>query len=409
MRVLYLTQYFPPEIGATQTRAREMASGLVRAGHEVTVVTEFPNHPHGVIPAEYRGRMTERTTEDGVDVLRVRVLASPKKSFTRRMGFYLSYSAMATLAALFRTRGRYDVIYATSPPLFTGMAALALRRAKRLPLVFEVRDLWPDAAIELGEVRSDRAIRMSRALEHRCYSDASRIVAVSRGIRDRIVELGGDEAKLAVVPNGVNVDRYRKRPRDPAIRRGWGVPDDAFVVGYTGLLGLAHGLEVALETAERFRDDPTIRFVFLGDGPRKEALQEDAARRALPNVTFADAVPDEELARHIAAIDLGLDTRRRIGISRGTLPVKMFSYLACEVPAVLAVEGEAADLLRDSGGGRAVPPEDPEALARAISELRSDSSVREEMGRRGRRFVEERFSRAELARRLGEVLEEAAR
>jgi hypothetical protein len=141
MRILYLSQYFPPEIGATQTRAYEMAMGLVKAGHQVTMLTELPNHPTGIIPPEYRGRLWDRIEMDGIDVLRVWVKASPVKTFGTRMAFYLSYMLMATLAGLFKARGRYDLLYVTSPPLFVGGAGLALSYLRRLPLVFEVRDL----------------------------------------------------------------------------------------------------------------------------------------------------------------------------------------------------------------------------------------------------------------------------
>ena len=162
MRILYLTQYFPPEIGATQTRGFEMARGLVRCGHHVTVLTEFPNHPVGVIPARYRGMWIERESLDGIDVVRVRVRASTAKGLTARMLFYCSYAAMATLVGLFRLRDRPDLVFATSPPLFVGLAALALGALRRRPMVFEVRDLWPESAEQLGEVRNRGALALAR-------------------------------------------------------------------------------------------------------------------------------------------------------------------------------------------------------------------------------------------------------
>ena len=152
MRILYLSQYFPPEVGATQTRAYEMARGLVKAGHQVTMIAEIPNHPSGIIPPQYRGKLYEQANLDGIDVIRVWVKTSPVKSFPARMAFYLSYALMGTLAGLFGARGKYDLIYATSPPLFVGAAALSISHLRRTPMVFEVRDLWPESAIVLGEL-----------------------------------------------------------------------------------------------------------------------------------------------------------------------------------------------------------------------------------------------------------------
>src|SRR4051812_19044770 len=175
MRVLYFTQYFPPEVGATQTRASEMSRYLVAQGHKVTVVTEVPNHPSGIIPPHYRGRLSERVREDGVDVLRLWVWASPEKSFKSRMRFYLSYMAMAGLSGSL-VRGDYDLVYATSPPLFVGAAGLAAALTRRIPFVFEVRDLWPESAVSLGELSNPKAIKAAEKLEWALYRSAKRIV-----------------------------------------------------------------------------------------------------------------------------------------------------------------------------------------------------------------------------------------
>src|SRR5574342_1417632 len=183
MRILYLSQYFPPEVGATQTRAYEMARGLVRAGHQVTMIAEVPNHPSGIIPPRYRGKLYERSLWYGIEVIRVWVKASPVKNFRGRMAFYLSYMLMAALAGLSLARGKYDVIYTTSPPLFAGAAGLTLSYLRRIPLVFEVRDLWPESAVALGELRHPRAIKLAELLEKRCYQRARAIVVVTSGIR----------------------------------------------------------------------------------------------------------------------------------------------------------------------------------------------------------------------------------
>lgn len=406
MRILYLSQYFPPEVGATQTRACEMARGLVRAGHHVTMITEVPNHPHGIIHSEYRGRFHFREVLDGIEVLRLWVSTSPEKNFRTRMAFYLSFMFNATLAGLFMVRRPYDVLYASSPPLFVGGAALFISYLRRMPLVFEVRDLWPESAVQLGELSHPYAVRLTTWLEEACYHRASHIVVVTQGIFDRLVERGYPATKLTSIPNGANTELYTPRPINQILRRQLDIAPEQFVVIYTGLHGLAHGLETALQAASRLRDRSDILFLFVGDGPRKVALMQMAQEMSLPNVRFHDAVPETDLPDYIALADVGLDTRRRIGISQGTLPVKMFSYMACERPVLLSIEGEAIQLLDRAQAGVTVPPESPEALAQAILDLQANPAKRVAFGRNGRTFVETNFSRQRLAQQVVQLLEQ---
>jgi len=404
VRILYLSQYFPPEVGATQTRAYEMAAGLVRAGHQVTMLTEVPNHPQGVIHPQYRGRIYFREELDGIDVRRLWICTSPKKNFCRRMAFYLSFMFHAALAGLFLARGHYDILYASSPPLFVGGAALVIGCLRHIPLVFEVRDLWPESAVQLGELNHPCAVRVATWLEEACYRYARHIVVATQGIHDRLVERGYPEAKLTLIPNGANTELYTPQPINQTLRSQLGIPSDQFVVIYTGLHGLAHGLETALRAADQLRDRPDVLFLFVGDGPQKTALMQMAQQMTLPNVRFQDAVPEPDLPDYIALADVGLDTRRQLGISRGTLPVKMFSYMACGRPVLLSIEGEAVQLLDRAQAGVAVPPETPEALARAILDLQADPSARAAFGRNGRVFVEANFSRQGFARQLEQLL-----
>ncbi|MDP6461827.1 MAG: glycosyltransferase family 4 protein [Gemmatimonadota bacterium] len=407
MRILYISQYFPPEVGATQSRAHAMARGLVQAGHRVTMLTEFPNHPTGVIPPGYRGKLFERDTLDGIDILRVRVLASPRPGFVRRMLFYLSFMVMAAFAGVAVARGRFDVVYVTSPPLFAGASALVVRALRRIPMVMEVRDLWPESAVQLGELREGFACRMAERLEAACYRHSRRVVAVTEGIRTALQEKGVPDARIISIPNGADTDLFR--PHSRAKRREecpLDLEPDDFAVVYTGLHGLAHGLETIQDAAEILREERTIRFVFVGSGPRKAALVERARGRGLDQVSFFDEVPEADLPHILARADVGIDTRRKLGITTGTLPAKMFSYMACECPVLLAIEGEAAEMLAGARAGVAVPPEDPEALAGAILRLRSDAERRVRLGKNGREFVLKHHSRSALARKLESVLRE---
>ncbi|MBD3383428.1 glycosyltransferase [candidate division KSB1 bacterium] len=404
MRILYLSQYYPPEIGATQTRAFEMASNLVRLGHSVTMITEFPNHPLGEIPPHYRGKIYQRTTESGIDLLRMWVFARKKKNFVTRMLFYLSFMVMSFIGGCLLRR-RYDIVYATSPPLFVAVSGYALARLKRSRFVMEVRDLWPESAIVLGELRNPRFIRWSEQLERFLYNHARCVVTVTRGIYQYLGERGYTAEKVKFIPNGANTDTYKPAEKDRALLTSLGIDPDKFIIIYTGLLGLIHGMEFVLYAARRLKADADIFFLFVGDGVLKEKMIQTAAELGLDNIKFLEAQPEKALPGFIQSSDAGLVTTRKIDLCKGTLPVKMFTYMACAKPILLCVEGEARELVEESRVGLNVEPENTDELIEAIKTLKSNSVLADEMGKRGRLFVERHFSRRALAKELETVLQ----
>jgi glycosyltransferase involved in cell wall biosynthesis len=405
MRILYLSQYFPPEVGATQTRAHEMAAGLIRAGHQVTMLTEVPNHPQGIIRPGYRGRLWVREQLDGIDVIRVWVKTAPVKTLRTRLAFYLSYMFNAMLAGLLLARGRYDVLYATSPPLFVGGTALALSVLRRIPMAFEVRDLWPESAVALGEVNNPRFIRWATWLEEACYRRARCIVVVTEGIRARLVERGFPARKLALIPNGANTDLFRPRPDDgQALRRELGV-GDRFLLIYAGIHGIAQGLEVVLHAARQLADDVHFHFLFVGDGPCKTDLLALRRELALSNVTMLDSQPREAIPAYLSAADAALIPLRRLDLFKSAVPSKMFDAWACACPTILSIDGEARRVLERAQAGVFIPPESPEAMVEAIRTLATDRERCREYGANGRRMVKEHYSRQAQARRLTELLE----
>ena len=403
MRILYLSQYFPPEVGATQTRAYEMARHLASAGHQVTVLTEVPNHPSGIIPPAYRGKLYERSNLDGIDVIRVWVKTSPDKTFSRRMLFYLSYMVNAALAGLVLARGRYDLIYATSPPLFVGGAALALSILRRTPLVFEVRDLWPESAVALGELGNARAVAMAGKLEELCYNRARCVVVVTEGIRQRLAERGfGD--KVALVPNGANTELFRPSPKAGAALRAEPGLTDKFVVLYAGIHGVAQGLETVLDAARQLQAMPDVHFLLVGEGPKKAELLELRNRWRLANVTMLAEQPSTEMPGILSAADLALVPLRRLELFRGARPSKMFEAWACGCPVVLSIDGEARQVLEQADAGIYVEPEDAEGMAQAILTLKGEPERLRRYGANGRSFVEAHYSRQRLAADLEQLL-----
>lgn len=403
MRILYVSQYFPPDIGAPAARVHELSRAWVRAGHTVTVLTAFAHHPTGIKAPRDRGVLTRRERIDGIDVVRTYVYAAPNRGILRRMASYASFMASAVLIGGWRVR-RPDIVIGTSPQLLCAVAARAISRAYASPFVFEVRDLWPESILAVEAMGENAVVRALKAVAHALYERADRIVTVGEGYRRRIHDLYGIPLeKMAVLPNGVDPTLFRPGSRQNDVRReyGWG---DRFVVLYLGTHGMAHALDKVLQAARLLQNDRRILFAFVGEGAEKDALRRVAREMALPNVQFIDAQPKARVPSFYAACDLGLVPLRRASLFQDVLPSKIFEYLAMERPIVLSVGGDAKQLVEAAGAGEYVPPEDPEALALAVRRLAEDPERRAAMGRRGREYVLAHFDRSRLAERYLGIL-----
>jgi glycosyltransferase involved in cell wall biosynthesis len=412
LKILYLSQYFPPEVGATQTRAYEMARYLAAQGHQVTMLTEVPNHPSGIIPPAYRGKLWERASLDGIDVLRLWVWAAPEKGFITRMRFYLSYMLMAILAGLalgLRPRRRYDVVYATSPPRCVGLAGAMIALVIRARFVFEVRDLWPESAVALGELNNPRAVRLAATVARFCYRRARRVVAVTHGIRTGLEAVGVPSRKIVFIPNGANIDQFHPAPAEAAALRTRLGLDGRFVVLYAGIHGLAQGMESLVETARLLQARDDICFVFVGAGPKKAAIERLKAEHGLDNLLLLPEQPATTMPAYLTMAGASLVPLRAAPLFEGARPSKMFEAMACCAPVVLSARGEAALVLAEAQAGLVVPPEDPAALAEAIRYLQAHPAEARDMGQRGRAFVVRAYSRREQARRLEALLRATAR
>ena len=314
LRVIIVSQYFPPEIGATQLRMQAFAEYLALRGHAVTVITEFPNHPHGIVPEAYRHRLYEDDRSNPYRVLRVWVKTGTVKNQATRLAFYSSFTAAA--AAIGPLAGPADVVLATTPPLFTGLAGVALARAKRAPLVLDVRDLWPAAAEALGQIGGRMVVPAAGALERWLYRRSDVVVAVTRPFCEHIDAFRRRSTPAVLIPNGT-LDMFFAEV-DGDSRRELGVPDDAFLVTFAGTHGIAQSLPTVLDAAGRVDGD--IHFAFVGDGPVKQALEQDARDRALANVHFHTQVPPGEIPAILASSDALLVTLSGIRRSRTSFP-----------------------------------------------------------------------------------------
>lgn len=405
MRILYLSQYFPPEVGATQTRAYEMARNLVKIGHEVTILAEIPNHPTGIIPPEYQGKVIERSQLEGIDVIRVWVKTSPTKTSFTRIAFYLTYMINAFLAGVFFAHGPFDIVYASSPPLFVACAGWALSRVRRVSFVMEVRDLWPAVAVSLGELSNPLILRLAEKLELFLYRKASAIIPVTHGFCQYIQKLGISEVKMFWIPNGTSPEVFDPARVKPELRTKLGL-NGKFVVAFAGLHGIAQGLPSILETAKHLQEHPQIVFLFIGEGPVKKELVAIKERDNLTNVIFLSEVPREEIPYYLNISNVLLVPLKDDKIFETFIPSKLFDFMACAKPIILSVPGEAREILETSRSGVFVPPEDSQQLKQAILDLSSqDPTQLHILGKRGREHVIEHYSRDRQAQQLSEVLE----
>ncbi|RLB12682.1 MAG: glycosyltransferase WbuB [Deltaproteobacteria bacterium] len=403
MNILYLSQYFPPEIGATQTRAYEMASNLVKSGHRVTVMTEIPNHPLGIIFEGYRSSLKSIEYMDGIEVIRSWVYTNPIKKFYSRMLFYTSYMVTTVLNSL-TLKNNYDLIFATSPPLFVGLAGLIISKIKKAPFVLEVRDLWPESAVVLGELNNPHLVKASSSIAELLYKRAEKIIAVTTGIYRYLLNKNYiSREKVHFIPNGANTDLYKPGKKDAQLLQTLGIDTSQFLVLYAGIHGLIHGLEAVIRAAHILKDK-RISFVFIGDGVKKKDIMRLAKSYLLKNVTFINSVPENLLPRYIQSCDAGIATTIKSELCKGTLPVKMFSYMACAKPVILGVDGEARQVIEKAKAGIYAEPEDPEDMAKAILTLKDNPRLCREMGKNGRRYVEKHYSRERLAKKLEQCL-----
>ncbi len=408
LRIILLTHFFAPEVGAAPNRLTRLAGLLQGRGHQVEVVAPFPTYPAGTIPPAYRYRLGRWEQVNGLPVHRLAVTPWASRRALARIVHQASFMLSGGLRAL--TLPRPDVLLVESHPLFVGLAGWAVGGLRRVPVVLNVSDLWPESAVAVGALRGRRVIQLAEWMERRAYAGAAEIIAMSRGIREGILRVvgAGRQEHVHLITNSVEADRFRPDVDGAAMRARFGLPPEAFVVGYLGNLGLAQKLETLLEAAHLLRDDPAIRVLLVGGGACEPELRACAARLALPNVIFGGPLPFERMPEALAAVDASAILLKDAPVFTGVLPSKIFEAMAAGKPIVATLGGEAADLIREVGVGIVAPPEDAAGLAGAIRRLQGDPALREQMGRRGRAYAEAHLSPQAITDRIEAVLYRAA-
>lgn len=398
-------------MGAPAARAAELARHWCAAAHEVSILTGFPNHPTGVVPEEWKARLhrlTYNESLDGVNVHRTWLWPLPNRKSHERIRNYVSFCLSAALRGM--SLSRPDVIIGTSPQLLVAVAARWLAGVKRVPFIFEVRDLWPESLTAVG-IGSENSLlhRSLAAIASFLYRRSDHIVVVTPAFKRHLIERWHvPEGKISIVENGVETSLFTRCSADKtrSLRRELGL-NGKFLVGYVGTLGMAHGLETLLEAASQLqKKNAVIHFLLIGEGAEKERIRNLAVSRSLGNVTFIDQQPRETIPALISTFDAALVLLRKTDVFKTVIPTKMLEFMSCACPVILGVEGQARQVLEEAKAGIAIEPENPAKLVEAIEKLVANPSLGRSWGQNGREYAVRNLSRQSTAERYIVILEQ---
>jgi glycosyltransferase involved in cell wall biosynthesis len=406
MKIAVFSHYFSPEIGAPSARIHDMARQWIAMGHEVQVVTCFPNHPTGQIYPGYNSARYATESIDGITVHRNWSYITPNKGFLKKSLGHVSFWGSSRLFTLPRMK-RPDVVIGTSPTFFAAMSAAAAGHRFQVPFVMEVRDLWPACFVDLGVIRNRQIIRLLEWWELHLYRKADHVVTVTDAFKQDLVRREVPGTKVTSIPNGADEDFWFPRPRSGFLDRVAG-GSRGFNVLYIGAHGISQALARILEAAALLRNRPQIRFFLVGEGAEKAKLQSIAREMNLSQVYFLDPVDKTGVRDCYSDADACLVPLRDIPLFKTFIPSKMFEMLAMGRPIVASLCGEAAEILNASGGAVVVPPEDSKAIANGIERLYENPSMVPEMGTRGREYVIRHYSRRALATRYVNTMQSLA-
>lgn len=374
MKILFLTENFPPETNAAATRVYERALYWVQAGHQVTILTCAPNFPQGKLFDGWKNSWRQVQMMDGLRVVRVKTYISANEGFAKRTLDFVSFMVTAFGAGLFEDRP--DVVISTSPQFFAAVGGWALGAIRRIPFVFELGDLWPRSITAVGAMKQSPVIRALEKLELFLYRRSAAVIVLTHAFKEDLKRRAIDPRKVAVVINGVDLPRYAPRPRDQELAEQWGLAGK-FVLGYVGTHGMAHGLINVLDAAEHLRGDDRIRFLFVGAGAERQMLMDEAVRRNLPNVVFLGMQPKEMMPRIWSLCDVALVHLKDDPAFAEVIPSKIFEAMGMGLALLLvSPEGEASRILADDRAGLWVPAARPQALADAARRLAEDDTAR---------------------------------
>lgn len=402
MRILLIHQYFLEKDDGGGSRFNEMARVWEEMGHEVTVLAGMVHYATGKKRAKYKGKLTYTDQySEKIKVIRCNVSEVYNVSFLGRLWAYFSFVFSSIYAGLFKTKGKFDVILVTSPPLFVGITAYVLSLFKRIPFVFEVRDLWPESAIDTGVLRNKWIIKLAYWFEGFIYRKAKLINVLTPAFRDKLInDKGVPKDKVIFIPNAADFSLSDKLLGDfdrEKFRKQNGL-EGKTVITYVGAHGVANHLIQAVETAELLKNEPEVLFMLIGGGMQKEMLKEETKKRGLKNVKFVDSVPKSEVFKYILASEFGASILKKVDTFKTIYSNKTFDYMACKRPVLMVIDGVSRQLVEDAQCGVYVEPENPDDFkTKILNYLNKDKSIQISQGESGYKYAKAHFDRDILA------------
>ncbi len=373
MHILFLTDNFPPEGNAPATRTYEHAREWVKQGYKVTIITTAPNFPEGKVFPGYKNAWFSKEHIDGIEVRRVKTYITANEGFVKRILDYMSFMVSGFFAGLFVKKP--TVIVGTSPQFFTAVSAWALAAVRFKPFVFELRDIWPASITAVGAMEPSFAIRMLEKLEMFLYRRADKIVAVTKTFKKELIERGIEGQKIEVVLNGVDLSKYKPTQKDLQLS-SFHELKDKFVVGYIGTHGLAHALETIVEAAESLKENKDIVFLFAGGGAGAELVKQLVEEKQLTNVRVLGRQDKQLMPKIWSLCDVSLVHLKDVPLFKSVIPSKIFESMGMGLPIVIGVpEGEATEIVRDTGSGIVVEPQNSLQIAEAVTKLYGNSEI----------------------------------
>lgn len=399
MKLLFLTDNFPPEVNAPATRTFEHCREWAKSGIDVTVITCFPNFPEGKLFKGHKNRLYKVEETEGIKVVRVFTYITANEGFLKRTIDYISFGVAAFIAGLFI---KTDLIIATSPQFFAAVWARRLAFVKRKPWVMEVRDLWPESIKTVGVMKDNFVIRYLEKQEMRLYHSASHIITVTDTFKERISERGINPDKISVVKNGANNSLYTLRNKNQKILSEL-VLDNKFIVGFIGTLGMAHKLDFIIEASEKIKD-PSIHFLFVGAGAEKKNLEKLVQKKKVKNAILLGMISKEAVPEYLSILDVSLINLKKCETFKTVIPSKIFESCAMGKPILLGVDGEARRMIESYPAGLYFEPEDENDFLEKLYKIKMDKELYLNLTRGCKQLAED-YDRVKLARSMAAVLE----
>jgi len=398
MRILFITDNFPPEVNAPATRTYEHCKEWIKNKNvEITVLTCTPNFPHGKVYNGYKNKFFQKENMEGINVIRIWSYITSNSGFIRRVLDYTSFAFMAFIVGLFQ---KHDIIIATSPQFFTTWSAWGLSKIKRKPWIFELRDLWPESIKTVGVMKQGKTIELLEKIELKLYKDSSKVIAVTHSFKENLIYRGINPTKIDVVTNGSNIELFYPREKDQNIINKLKLKNK-FIVGYIGTHGMAHSLDFIIKSIARI-EDKSIHFLFIGDGAMKKRIINIAQKLQLTNVTFLNPISKDEVPKYLSICDISLAPLKKEDNFKTVIPSKIFEASAMHKPTLLGVEGEAKNIIEKYKAGVCFEPENEKDFIEKLIFLKNNNIYLN--AKEGCKELAIDFNRKKLANKMIDII-----